>query len=82
MNRETIGKEETEKSERNGHIRMMAQHNGPQRHMKLKEELQVTETNKRGEKFDLKVFHLKRKVHSKHTMKAQRRRKGIFINFL
>jgi hypothetical protein len=35
MNTEIIGKEETEKNECNGHVRMKAQHNGPQRYMKL-----------------------------------------------
>jgi hypothetical protein len=61
---------------------MMAQHNGAQRYMKLREELQVTEINKRGKKFDLKISLLKRKVHSKHAMKSQRGRRGIFILFL
>ena len=53
MNREITEKEKSEKSECNGHIRMKAQRNEPQRYTKLREELQVTETNKRGEKFDL-----------------------------
>jgi hypothetical protein len=61
---------------------MKAQYNGPQSCMKLREELQVTETNKRGENFDFKNSHLRRKVHSKHAMKAQRERKGTFIRFL
>jgi len=59
VNTEITGKEETEKIERNGHVRMKAQHNGPQRYMKLREELQVTETNKRGEKFYSNISHLK-----------------------
>jgi hypothetical protein len=49
--------------------------------MKQREELQVTERNKRGENFDLKISHLKRKVHSKHAIKAQRGRRGIFVLF-
>jgi hypothetical protein len=55
MNREIIGKEETEKSKCNGQVRMKAQRNESHRYMKLREELQVTET-KKGERNLIKKF--------------------------
>lgn len=80
----SLGKKRLKRVNVNCHIRMKAQNNGPQRYMKLREELQVTETNKKGEKLCLKCSHLKRKVHSKYAMKAPRGKEtySTFILFL